>query len=105
MVDVTEEAWTALKSCLERRSRELHEAVRAYPTPIARCDEQLTKAIEDRDMAFRELRLARELDRLRATVAREEWCARLLEFAARLDAADDAALAAASERLIAAVRH
>ena len=29
MVDVTEEAWTALKSCLERRSRELHEAVRA----------------------------------------------------------------------------
>ena len=56
-------------------------------------------------MAFRELRLARELDRLRATVAREEWSRRLLEFAARLDTADDAVLAGARERLIAAVRH
>ena len=39
------EAWTALMGELEARKRELGEAVRAYPTPIARCDDQLPKAI------------------------------------------------------------
>ena len=33
---------------LERRIAELSEEIRHYPTPIARCDEQLTALIEQR---------------------------------------------------------
>ena len=55
-------AWTALHSWLERRSRELSAEIRAYPTPIAACDVQLTKLIEQRTAALEELRLLSELD-------------------------------------------
>jgi len=34
---------------LERRLAELSAEIRAYPTPIARCDEQLGKLLEDRN--------------------------------------------------------
>jgi hypothetical protein len=33
---------------LERRIAELSAEIRNYPTPIARCDEQLTALIEER---------------------------------------------------------
>ena len=33
---------------LERRIAELSDEIRRYPTPIARCDEQLTALIEER---------------------------------------------------------
>ena len=33
---------------LERRIAELSDEIRHYPTPIARCDEQLTALIEER---------------------------------------------------------
>jgi hypothetical protein len=33
---------------LEQRIAELSEEIRHYPTPIARCDEQLTALIEQR---------------------------------------------------------
>jgi hypothetical protein len=33
---------------LQRRLAELSAEIRAYPTPIARCDEQLGKLLEDR---------------------------------------------------------
>jgi hypothetical protein len=38
----------AIRAYLERRGAELNEAVRSYPTPIARCDEQLPALIESR---------------------------------------------------------
>jgi hypothetical protein len=38
----------AIRAYLERRGAELSEAVRSYPTPIARCDEQLPALIESR---------------------------------------------------------
>jgi hypothetical protein len=41
-------AWAALAEWLERRGAELREEVRDYPTPIARCDVQLTKLLEQR---------------------------------------------------------
>ena len=41
-------AWSALAQWLDRRGRELREEVRDYPTPIARCDVQLTKLLEHR---------------------------------------------------------
>jgi hypothetical protein len=37
-----------IRAYLERRAASLSEAVRRYPTPIARCDEQLPALIEAR---------------------------------------------------------
>ena len=96
-------AWKALRRRLEERCRSLHEAVRAYPTPIARCDDQLPKAIEERDSAFRELRAADALDEARRRLSATEWRERLREFAGASRGYDDAALCAARERVIAAL--
>jgi len=40
---------------LEERIEELSKEIRNYPTPIARCDEQLTALIEERSRLLREL--------------------------------------------------
>jgi hypothetical protein len=96
-------AWKSLRQRLEERCRSLHEAVRAYPTPIARCDEQLPQAIEERDSAFRELRAVQALDEARRRLSAAEWRERLREFAAATRRYDDAALCAARERVIAAL--
>ncbi len=70
-MDATFEAdWRSLKAKLDERRRELHEAVRAYPSPIARCDDQLPKLIAQRDAALRACRLAEELDSLIAALGR-----------------------------------
>jgi hypothetical protein len=37
---------------VEERIAELSEEIRSYPTPIARCDEQLTALIEQRKELF-----------------------------------------------------
>lgn len=102
MVEI-DNAWLALRNRLEISSRELHREVRTYPTPIARCDEQLTKVIAERDAAFRRLRLASDLDRLRSAVARDEWLARVRKFATDLELVNDEVVAGARERLIAAL--
>ena len=47
--------WTGLRNHLAARFRELSGEIRHYPTPIARCDDQLPKLIEQRDHARREL--------------------------------------------------
>ena len=41
---------------IARRIEELSEEIRNYPTPIARCDEQLTALIEERSRLLDELR-------------------------------------------------
>jgi hypothetical protein len=73
MDDPLDAAWKALREQLEARYRELYEAVRAYPTPIARCDDQLPKAIADRDAArdlcVRAEKLERELKDFAARVS------------------------------------
>ena len=38
-----------------RRIQELSEEIRHYPTPIARCDEQLSALIEERSRLLHEL--------------------------------------------------
>jgi chorismate mutase len=40
---------------LTRRISELSEEIRNYPTPIARCDEQLTGLIEERARLLQQL--------------------------------------------------
>jgi hypothetical protein len=60
VLDPVAAAWSELKIYLDRRSKELSEEVRNYPTPIARCDEQLTKLIEQRSGAIDQLKLLLE---------------------------------------------
>jgi chromosome segregation ATPase len=40
---------------LQRRIEELSREIRSYPTPIARCDEQLAGLIEERSRLLNEL--------------------------------------------------
>jgi len=40
---------------LARRIEELSDEIRSYPTPIARCDEQLTALIDERSRLLHEL--------------------------------------------------
>ena len=89
MTDLLDQAWLELRNSLEAHSLDLHEEVRTYPTPIARCDEQLTQAIEARDAAFRQLRVAGDLEGMRQILPRAEWVSRLQSFVASLEGADD----------------
>ncbi|HUL63370.1 MAG TPA: hypothetical protein VLW55_02030 [Burkholderiaceae bacterium] len=102
MAEDVDDAWAALRECLEARSRELHDELCTYPTPIARCDEQLTRVLEERDAAFRGLRLATELETSRTGISRAQWLRRLRQFAAHLEG-DDARVGAAHARLMAAL--
>ena len=56
--DPVTEALTRLYVHLGATARALNDEVSDYPTPIARCDEQLTKLLEQRARAMRALRLA-----------------------------------------------
>ncbi len=65
-------ALVALEALLERRAREACKEVSHYPTPIARCDEQLTHAIEQRDHYLARLRAIRA-NELGSLVAGSAW--------------------------------
>ena len=82
-------AWSELRSYLEQRSRELNEEVRNYPTPIARCDEQLTKLIEQRTRAISNLKLVIDAGPVQAGSADPRWLAALDAFIADPQAATD----------------
>ena len=104
MAESIVEAWTALMGELEARKRELGEAVRAYPTPIARCDDQLPKAIAQRDAAAVLVRSAVEVEGSRAALPMGLWRERVRDFALRLGAADDdGAFEATLRRVLAAL--
>ena len=86
-------AWQALRERLEARANELAEEVRAYPGPIARCDDQLPALIGERSRVLSLARLAESLELERATLPQAEWIARLSELAALVRPGDDASLA------------
>jgi len=48
--------WAELKGHLEQRARRLNEEISRYPTPIARCDEQLSALLEQRAALFGRLK-------------------------------------------------
>jgi hypothetical protein len=87
-------ALAALEAVLARRAAALMDEVARYPTPIARCDEQLTKLIEQRTQAVAQLRAVRDLAAAAAHTAPHEWVERVgrwLEGYASADDADEAA--------------
>jgi chorismate mutase len=45
-----------LKNQIELRIDELSRELRAYPTPIARCDEQLSALLEERALLISQLK-------------------------------------------------
>lgn len=51
---------SALSAELDRKIAELSDEIRRYPTPIARCDEQLTGLIERRSALLAERERAAE---------------------------------------------
>lgn len=55
-------AWDALSAWLDRRGESLRVEVRDYPTPIARCDVQLTKLLEHRSAVLGTLGRLRALE-------------------------------------------
>jgi hypothetical protein len=67
----------SLRERLEARAAELAEEVSRYPSPIARCDDQLPGLIEARSRAMALARRAAELERERSRLAEPEWRARL----------------------------
>ena len=48
------------KNHVESRIDELSREIRAYPTPIARCDEQLAQLLEERASLISKLRILEE---------------------------------------------
>ena len=50
-----------MKNQIELRIAELSEEIRNYPTPIARCDEQLPALLEERARLIQELNSSNEL--------------------------------------------
>lgn len=61
--------WAELRDHLGASFRQLNSEVRHYPTPIARCDAQLPKLLEQRDHARTELERMRAIDACSGTSA------------------------------------
>jgi hypothetical protein len=82
--------WDMVKACLESERERLHAEIRAYPTPIPRCDAQFNHLIETRERLFQELS---RLDAARSSAAADDAAARVeacIEASGFLD--DDAKL-------------
>jgi hypothetical protein len=77
------ETWQAIKACLERERERLHAEIRAYPTPIPRCDQQFNYLIEQRE------RLSRELARLDRAAGSKDRVELWVEFIDSTDCLDD----------------
>jgi len=65
--------WAELKRHLERRVTQLNEEIRRYPTPIARCDEQLGALLEQRAALLGRLK---QMDGIDAAVLKRQNCVR-----------------------------
>lgn len=92
--------WSELHAGLRVRFRALSDEMRSYPTPIARCDEQLTRLIEQRDAVRTELERIAEVD---ANGGVATCTTEALDPFLAQGAADDEAIAAVRSRLAAAL--
>jgi hypothetical protein len=95
-----------MRNHLERRGIELNAEVHSYPSPIARCDDQLPKLLEQRARVVRLLKAANELGAGSAAASVEAgWLDRVQGFLSGADAAsaDDEAEIELQSRLSAAL--
>jgi hypothetical protein len=81
-------AWDTIRACLRSERDRILEEIRAYPTPIPRCDQQFNYLLERREGLFQEL--ARLDDAERSSVA-EDVAARIEEFIDSMHYLDDGA--------------
>ena len=70
-------AWDKVKACLESERERVHAEIRAYPTPIPRCDAQFNHLIERRERLFQELA---RLDAARSSAAADDGGIRVEDF-------------------------
>ena len=98
-------ALAALQALFDRRARDACDEVSNYPSPIARCDVQLTAAIEQRDHDLDRLRAIRAGDLAsliagRATPQDEEEAALVARLEAALGAEETRAISLGTRRLV-----
>ena len=82
-------SWATLRTHLEAKTRELNAEVHSYPTPIARCDDQLPKLLEQRGRAVEQLKLVDAVGPMPAAAAAADWERKVAAFLKRPDAATD----------------
>jgi hypothetical protein len=89
LADPVEQAWSALRTYLARKRRELNDEVSGYPTPIARCDEQLPKLLEQRAQAVRQMRLADDANEGATSYETADRLQRLAQFLLISESSED----------------
>ena len=72
------EPWGRISAFLESERGRIHDEIRAYPTPIPRCDEQFNYLLEKRERLFQEL--ARLDTASRSSTGAGDDAARIEEF-------------------------
>lgn len=90
------QAWAALRRHLEAKNRAINAEVAHYPTPIARCDVQLSKLLEQRARIYRDLERIAEIGEVfSSNRVSAEWLRGVDNFVANgePDAEDDAEIA------------
>jgi hypothetical protein len=78
--------WDMVKACLESERERLRAEIRAYPTPIPRCDAQFNHLIEKRERLFQELA---RLDAARSSAVAGDAATRVEEFIDSSGSLDD----------------
>ncbi len=89
--DAFAELWSVFRKHLATRIREINDEVAHYPRPIARCDVQLSKLLEERARVYRQLNLATELGNpMPRSDTDVRWLRRVDDYLAKLEpCADD----------------
>jgi len=84
-----------IRAALDAERRRLHEEIRAYPTPIPRCDQQFNYLIERRDLLACELARLDAADSAARADERAAWLEAFIDSSACLDAGAKSRLKAA----------
>jgi hypothetical protein len=89
--DTFAEAWAMFCEHLATRIREINDEVAHYPRPIARCDVQLSKLLEERARVYRQTKVAAELGPMPPGEGDAHWLQRVDDYLAKLEpcGADD----------------
>jgi hypothetical protein len=93
--------WADIVATLEARKRRLYEEIRAYPTPIAGCDQQFNYLLDQQSRTTDELSRAKTLaaESLDASSGHQRAAAQLVHFLNSSRCLDDATKQALTLRL------